>query len=145
MNQLETIPEPVMVPMEEHLISTSKPFIEANTIESTLEEMRTEHIIPVFVKDNETLISHVEFIESVQSITSDLFRGETILHPAVRLSHPIKGRIPEAKDKQAKDLHPWEKTLYYERIAFVIEIPNIQSEIDGNTLSLSIGGVKAYN
>ena len=145
MNQLETLPVPAIVPSEEQLISTSKPFIEANTIESTLEEMRTEHIIPVFVKDNETLISHVEFIESVQSITYDLFRGETILHPAVRLSHPIKGRIPEAKDKQAKDLHPWEKTLYYERMAFVIEIPSIQAEIDGNTLSLSIGGVKAYN
>ena len=102
MNQLKTLPVPAIIPTEEQLISTSKPFIEANTIESSLEEMRTEHIIPVFVKDNETLISHVEFIESVQSITYDLFRGETILHPAVRLSHPIKGRIPEAKEKQAK-------------------------------------------
>jgi hypothetical protein len=49
MNQLETLPVPAIVPAEEQLISTSKPFIEANTIESSLEEMRTEHIIPVFV------------------------------------------------------------------------------------------------
>ena len=41
--------------------------------------MRTEHIIPVFVKDNETLISPVEFIESVQSITYDLLRGDLSL------------------------------------------------------------------
>ena len=86
MNQLEIIPISAIIPAEEHLISTSKPFIEANTIKSTLEEMKTEHIIPVFVKDNEALISHVNFIESIQSFTYNLFRGEIILHPAVRLS-----------------------------------------------------------
>lgn len=123
----------------------SSPFIEANTIASSLEEIKTEHIIPVFVKDNETLISHAEFIEGAQEIAYEYFRGETILHPEIRLSHPIKGRTPEAKDKAAKDLLPWEKTLYYERMAFVIEIPSIQADIDGNTLSLTLGGVKAYN
>ena len=39
----------------------------------------------------------------------------------------------------------WEKTLYYERMAFIIEIPSIQDSIEGNQLSLTIGGVKAYN
>ena len=39
----------------------------------------------------------------------------------------------------------WEKTLYYERMAFIIEIPTIQSIIDGNELTLTVGGVKAYN
>ncbi len=68
MNQLETIPVPAIIPAEEQIISTSKQFIDANTIESTLEQMRTEHIIPVFVKDNETLISHVEFIESEKAL-----------------------------------------------------------------------------
>ena len=69
-------------------------FIEANTVDCTLADMRNEHIIPVFVKDNETLISHVEFIVSAQQMAYDLFRGETILYPEIRLSHPIKGRIP---------------------------------------------------
>jgi hypothetical protein len=32
--------------------STTKPFIEANTIECTLSELRQHHIIPVFTKDN---------------------------------------------------------------------------------------------
>lgn len=120
-------------------------FIESNTVEATLEDMRNDHIIPVFVKDNETLISHAEFIESTQESAYQILRGETILHPDIRLSHPIKGRIPEAKDKQAKDLLPWEKTLYYERMAFVIEVPSIQAEVGGNQLSLTLGGVKAYN
>jgi hypothetical protein len=53
--------------------------------------------------------------------------------------------VPSARDKAASELHDHEKTLYYERMAFVIEIPTIGSEIDGNILSLTIGGVKAYN
>jgi hypothetical protein len=119
-------------------------FIEANTVKCDLDEIRKEHIIPVFVKDNETLVSHVEFIQAAEDVASTLFRGETIITPEIRLSHPIKGRVPEAKDKQAKDLLPWEKTLYYERMAFAIEIPSIQSEIDGNLLSLTLGGVKSF-
>jgi len=125
--------------------STSKPFIEANTLEMSLHEIRNKHIIPVFVKDNETLISHDEFIDAASTITSDIFHGERILKPSIRVSHPIKGRIPEAKDKPANQLHEFEKTLYYERMMFVIEVPSMQAEIGGNTLSLTIGGVKAYN
>jgi hypothetical protein len=145
MTTQETLVPLVQPALQQTTSSKQKHFIEANTVDCTLTDMRNEHIIPVFVKDNETLISHVEFIESAQQMAYDLFRGETILHPEIRLSHPIKGRIPEAKDKQAKDLLPWEKTLYYERMAFVIEIPSIQAEIDGNLLSLSLGGVKAFN
>lgn len=63
----------------------------------------------------------------------------------IRVSHPVKGRIPDAKDKPAIELMEWEKTLYYERMAFVIEIPSIQTVIDGNALSLTIGGVKSYS
>jgi hypothetical protein len=125
--------------------STSKPFIEANTIDMSLHEIRNKHIIPVFVKDNETLISHDEFIDAASTISADIFHGERILKPTIRVSHPIKGRIPEAKDKPANQLSEWEKTLYYERMMFVIEVPSMQTEIGGNTLSLTIGGVKAYN
>lgn len=126
-------------------ISTSKAFITANTIESSLEEIKNRHVIPVFVKDNEPVISHADFIESTMGIVQDIFHGETILKPAVRLSHEIQGRIPEAKDKPAKQLLEHERTLYYERCAFIIEVPSISQEVAGNNLSLTIGGVKAYN
>ncbi len=125
--------------------STPKPFIEANTIETSLVEIRSNHIIPVYARDNERLISHAEFIDSCNEIVHAVFKGETILQPNNRLSHPIKGRVPGAKDKNANDLYEWEKTLYYERCAFIIEIPSIQSEIGGNNLSLTVGGVKSYN
>ena len=122
-----------------------KPFIEANTIETSLQEIRERHIIPVYVKDNEPLISHSDFIEATQEITYDLFPGEVILEPEVRVSHPVKGRVPDAKDKPANLLQEWEKTLYYERMAFIIELPSIRDRVGGNMLNLTIGGVKAYN
>ena len=147
MDYIEIIEELPFVPDVIHPVqtSTSKPFIEANTIDMSLHEIRNKHIIPVFVKDNETLISHDEFIEAASFITADLFHGEHILKPSIRVSHPIKGRIPEAKDKTANQLSEWEKTLYYERMMFVIEVPSMQAEIGGNKLSLTIGGVKAFN
>ncbi len=148
MEYIDIIEELPFVPdiiMPVQMNSTSKPFIEANTLEMSLHEIRNKQIIPVFVKDNETLISHSDFIDAASSITADVFHGEHILRPSIRVSHPIKGRIPEAKDKPANQLHEWEKTLFYERMMFAIEVPSMQAEVGGNTLSLTIGGVKAFN
>ena len=123
----------------------SSPFIEANTVTGNLQDINRNHIIPVFIKDNEPVISHAEFISSALNTIAEIFHGETILKPNIRLSHPIKGRIPEAKNKPAIDLLEHEKTLYYERMAFVVEIPTITTEVAGNKLNLTVGGVKAYN
>ncbi len=125
--------------------SSSLSFMEANTIAIPLGEIRSNHIIPVFVKDNETTISHVEFIETMCEVAKDHFNGEAILKPSVRVSHPIKGRIPEARNKAAKELLEHEKTLYYERMCFCMEIPHIRRIINGNDLALVVGGVKAYS
>lgn len=126
-------------------VSTDKPFIQANTTEVSLQEIKDNHIIPVFIKDNEPLISNADFIETTLKVASDVYSNETILSPTVRVSHPIKGRVPEAKNKPANELEEWEKTIYYDRMAFIIEVPSISDVIGDNTLSLTIGGVKAYN
>ena len=143
-NAIETIPfvPDVIIPVEQE---AEKHFITANTIAGNLAEMKEHHLIPVFSKDNEPTISHTDFIETVQELTADVYSGEHILKPMVRLSHPIKGRVPEAKNKAANELFEWEKTIYYERMAFAIEIPSIQAEVDGNILSLTVGGVKSYS
>src|SRR3989442_403676 len=125
--------------------STEKHFIEANTEGYSFEDIRDKHIIPVFIKDNEPAISHADFIQTALQVTSEIFPLERILKPSIRVSHPIKGRIPEAKFKPANELQEHEKTLYFERMAFVIEVPSINDEVDGNLLSLTIGGVKACN
>jgi Domain of unknown function, B. Theta Gene description (DUF3871) len=123
----------------------SKPFIEANTIEGSLRDIKQNHIIPVFHRDNEPAISQVDFMELTQDVLSYQFSSERISEPQIRLSHPIKGRVPEARNKPASELLEWEKTLYYERMAFIIEIPSISETISGEKLSLTVGGIKAYN
>lgn len=122
-----------------------KPFIVANTIELPVEEITNNHLIPVFIRDNEPLISHSEFIEATSNVVADCYQRERILKPQVRLSHPVKGRIPEAKDKPASELLESEKTIYYERMMFIVEVPTISDDINGNNLSLTIGGVKCYS
>ena len=141
-NELMVLPEitPYELPR-----SSGKAFIEANTIECSLSEIQNDHIIPVFIKDNEPLISHSDFIECTMQIVEELYSGEMILQPNIRVSHPIKGRVPDAKNKPANELLDGEKTLYYERMAFVIEIPSVFDDVDGNTLTLSIGGVKSFS
>jgi len=129
----------------EDIQSSTKPFILANTIETNLQEIRDNHIIPVFVKDNEPVISQADFIKSMIDVVQSIYPKETVLSPAIRVSHPIKGRIPDAKEKPANMLTEAEKTIYYERMAFAIEIPTITETIDGNNLSLTVGGIKAYN
>jgi len=120
-------------------------FIEANTLKVNLEHLKNDCIIPVFSKDNETTISHYQFIEKTYEIVKNLFPDFTPSQPDIRVSHIIKGRTPSAIGKPAKELLEEEKTLYYERCAFVIELHQAKEYINGNTLTLSIGGVRAYN
>ena len=123
--------------IEEPIIKQKRPlFIEANTIEASLEHLRNDCIIPVFAKDNEATLSHVAFIEAVQDATNTFFSGEQIESPDIRVSHVIKGRIPEAIHKPANQLLESDKTIYYERCAFVIEVPTIYETVHGNRLHL---------
>src|SRR4030042_2606566 len=135
-----------IVPDEAKVVETSdNRFILANTQPISYGELKHKCIIPVFSKDNESTISHSEFVDIVGQAVDKFFTSENILHPAIRISHPIKGRIPEAMGKPAELLLEEEKTIYYERCAFVYEVPSINSIVNGNKLSLSIGGVRAYN
>ena len=120
-------------------------FIQANTKTIDLPILQEQTIIPAFAKDNESTISHVEFVENIYDAVQHVFPSESILEPSVKVSHPIKGRVPEAKGKPAKELLEHEKTLYYERMAFMIELPSIQGKVGDDTLSLTVGGVRAYN
>lgn len=138
---IEIEPKPV-IPVV--LSQTKKPFIEANTQEVSMSHLKDFCTVPTF-KDNELTISHNNFITTVWDCVSNLFSRETILEPEIRVSHEIKGRIPEAIHKPVKDLTPEDRTIYYERMMFMVEIPSISGEINGNRLNLCVGGVRAYN
>ena len=121
------------------------PIIEANTIDVKLLHLKTDCTIPVFAKDNERTISHQEFIECAMEAIEAVFGRNTYLQPEIRVSHTIKGRTPDAIHKSANELMDHEKTIYYERMAFAIELQGFTKEIGGNELCLTIGGVRAYN
>lgn len=120
-------------------------FIEANTQQVSLAHLKNDCIIPVFAKDNESTIPHFEFIDAVRETAQQLFTGGTLMEPNIRTSHIIKGRIPSAIGKPAKELLEHEKTIYYERMAFMVELPHIHSYINGQKLNLTVGGVRSYS
>ena len=131
---------------EQAIVTTKKSsFIEANTIEVTLEHLQKDCIIPVFAKDNESTISHFQFINATKEVIQEVLGYQGDLIPDIRVSHVIKGRVPTAINKSAKDLLEDEKTIYYERMAFLFEIPEISEIVNGNKLNLCIGGVRSYN
>ena len=124
--------------------TTPSPFIEANSIPITLESLMTDCVIPNFAKDNEAVLSHSQFIGATYQAIRDYYRSEQIEEPQVRVSHIIRGRIPEAINKKSSELLPHEMTQYYERMAFCINVPSIHKDVNGNRLNLSVVGVKSY-
>ena len=130
---------------EVNVLKRTKHFIEANTVDVTLEQLHNDCITPVFAKDNELTISHPLFIRTVEEVAKDFFRGEEVESPVIRASHIIKGRIPSAIHKPANQLLETDKTQYFERCAFSVDIPTIYQDINGNRLFLSVVGVRAYN
>ena len=79
-------------------------FIEANTQEATLHHLKHDCITPVFSKDNELTINHAAFVETIQDAAQSFFSGERVEQADIRVSHIIKGRIPEAIHKPANQL-----------------------------------------
>lgn len=143
--ELQQVQNNLVIPEEQIITKSPNPFIEANTKEVSLSHLQNDCTIPVFSKDNECTLAHHEFIDAVDSCARTVFSGQRILKPELRVSHVIKGRIPKAIGKPVKELTEQDKTIYYERMMFKIEVLSISENINGNNLNLVIGGVRAYN
>lgn len=123
------------------LAPDNSPFLESNTSAITLEELN-QNIIPTFA-DQSLTISHNNFINVVRTAAENIY-GE--LSPVeIRVSHPIIGRKPEAIHKKSDQLTENDKTLFYQRIAWLCRIRSISRVVNGQILHLCIGGVRAYN
>lgn len=138
-------PQSMIQDIVEPMAISKSPFIEANTEQVTFEHLKSDCIIPVFSKDNESTISHSQFIGKAFEAVQELFPQIKVRQPDIRVSHVVKGRVPSAIGKPAKELMENEKTIYYERCAFIIDLPGITRTINGNTLNLSVGGVRSLN
>lgn len=135
--------EDQLISEEEVLVSNGN-FIEANTQQVSLHHLKTECIIPTY-NDSESTIPHSQFIEATKEVVEVSFPGVTVLQPNIRISHVIKGRVASAMGKAVKELTPEEKTIYHQRLAFIIELPTLKENVNSNSLSLVVGGVRALN
>ena len=117
-------------------------FIESNTQAITLDELENTCVVPTF-SDNTLTISHQNFIKTVRSAAGSVFGELTPVE--ARVSHPINGRVPEAIYKHKEDLTPEDTTLFYQRIAWLCKVQSITRNVNGQTVHLVIGGVRAYN
>ena len=129
---------------EQILEPTSVNFLEANTNAITLQELTEQCVVPTWA-NQELTISHQDFINTVYDAACNVFAGETVNSPEIRVSHIVRGRIPSALGKRSSELLESEKTQFYQRLAFAFTIPSLHECIDGQRLELCIGGVRNYS
>ena len=115
-------------------------FIESNTNAITLEEL-SNNLIPTWA-DNSLTISHTNFIKTVRAAAEQVFGNLTPVE--IRTSHPIQGRRPEAIHKKQNELTENDKTIYYQRMAFISHVVGLSREVNGQIVNLTIGGVRNY-
>ena len=135
--------EEAVVIMDEEIDPNNHPnFIESNTSAITLEELSEKCIVPTFA-DNSLTIANQSFIESVMEAGKSVFGELTPVE--IRVSHQVNGRVPSALHKKASELTDVEKTVYYQRMAFVCHVAALSRSVNGQLVHLCIGGVRAYN
>ena len=125
-------------------ISSNVNFLEANTNAISLDELAEQCVVPTWA-NQELTISHQDFINTVHDAACNIFAGETINTPEIRVSHIVRGRIPSALGKRSSELLESEKTQFYQRLAFAFTIPSLHECIAGQRLELCIGGVRNYS
>ena len=131
------------VVMEEEIDPNNHPnFIESNTAAISLEELSEKSIVPTFA-DNTLTVSHQSFIQSVIEAGQTVFGELTPVE--IRVSHQINGRVPTALHKKASELTDEEKTVYYQRMAFVCHVVGLSRTINNQLVHLTIGGVRSYH
>ena len=132
------------VVVEQPVTSSGVSFLDANTNHITMEELRTQCVVPTWA-NQELTISHQDFIDCVHDAAKTFYQGEAVTTPSIRVSHIVRGRTPDALGKRASELLECEKTQFYQRLAFAFTIPTIYETIDGQRLELCVGGVRNYN
>ena len=131
------------LPEDEDINSPDHPnFIESNTAAISLEDLATKCIVPTF-GDMSLTISHQNFMASVCQAATDVFEPFPPLE--CRVSHPIIGRVPSALYKKPSEVLDSEKTLFYQRLAWISHVRGLSRQINGQTVFLTIGGTRAYS
>ena len=110
-------------------------FLEANTDAITMNELANKCVVPTWA-NQELTIAHQDFISCVHDAASSFYAGERLNSPDIRVSHIVRGRVPQALGKKASELLECEKTQFYQRLAFAFTIPTITETVRGQRLEL---------
>ena len=140
--ELQFVDGPAAEPEEETTGDEHPNFIESNTQAISIEELATRCIVPTF-SDNSLTIAHQNAIAAVYKAAEDVF-GE-LTPPEIRVSHAINGRVASAIHKPTKDLTDEEKTIFYQRLAFVAHVKSMTRVVAGSEVHLCIGLCRCYN
>jgi len=119
-------------------------FIEGPSNRISMEELTFKNIIPTF-SDNSLTISHQKYVETTRKAAEVIFGPGNVTAAEARVSHPIIGRIPSAQHKKASELTDDEKTIFYQRLAWIAHITTMNTSINGQPVSLTIGGTRSYH
>lgn len=119
-------------------------FIEGPSNEISMEDLTTKNIIPTF-SDNSLTISHQKFIETTRKAAEVIFGQGNVTSAEVRVSHPIIGRIPSAQHKNTSQITEDERTVFFMRQAWIAHITTMNTSINGQQVSLTIGGTRSYH
>ena len=136
--------EDAVIVDETSSINSNVSFLEANTNAISLDKLASTCVVPTW-GNQELTIAHQDFINCVHDAAKDFYHGEQINTPAIRVSHIIRGRTPNALGKKASELLECEKTQFYQRMAFAFTIPTVYETLNGQKLELCVGGVRNYN
>lgn len=119
-------------------------FIEGPSNEISMEDLTTKNIIPTF-GDNSLTISHQKFIETTRKAAEVIFGQGNVTTAEARVSKPISGRVPSAQHKKASELTIEERTIFYSKLAWIAHITTMNTSINGQQVSLTIGGTRSYH
>ena len=113
--------EEATVIQDEMAAKSGVSFLEANTDAITMNELANKCVVPTWA-NQELTIAHQDFISCVHDAASSFYAGERVNNPDIRVSHIVRGRVPQALGKKASELLECEKTQFYQRLAFAFTI-----------------------
>ena len=117
-------------------------FIESNTNAISLEDLTTKCIVPTFA-DMSLTISHQSGIACICKAAESIWGELTPVE--IRVSHPIHGRTHDALYLKESELKPEQKTLFYQRMAFIAHVKGMTRSICGQEVMLTIGATRSYH
>lgn len=117
-------------------------FIEANTSAVTWKDITEDSILPSYA-DGEIVVPHSHFIQAVVMAAHDALPNDTFGPLEMRASHLTQGRIPSAIYKKTSELLESDKTKYWERICFCVQVKSRQTNILGEPATLTFGGCRS--